>query len=234
MPPASEPNADWLEKRRRLDALLRLQAAVMSGDPAHHEAVRLLADSLGDVDDEIRELAATALAEFGPDAQIALPELIQATTDENATVRRRAIRTIGFIGPIAAEDAIPAVEAASEDADDSVALQAIATLGEFGPMSAPAIPVMLAAIWTGDARKRAVAGAALQRVGEAAIPSLIQTLVHPSAEVRAKVAHILGKIGPGAAEARYALESLLHDQDEGARQAAQEALDAISAASAHP
>ncbi len=228
MPSASEPNADWLEKRRRLDALLRLQAAVMSGGSSHHEAVRLLAEALGDSDDEIRQLAASALAEFGPDAQIALPELIQASTDENPTVRRRAIRAIGFIGPIAADDAIAAVEAASEDADESVALQAVATLGEFGPMSASAIPVMLSAIWTGDSRKRAVAGAALQRVGQAAIPSLIQTLTHPSADVRAKVAHVLGKMGNGAAEAKYALESLLHDPDELVRHAAQEALDAIS------
>jgi HEAT repeat protein len=85
---------------------------------------------------------------------------------------------------------------------------------------------MLAAIWTGDSRKRAVAGAALQRVGEAAVPSLIQTLVHPSGEVRAKVAHVLGKMG--ASEAVCALESLLHDQDELVRLAAEEALDAIS------
>ncbi len=228
MAPVPNSNSDWLEKRRRLDSLLRLQAAVMSGDPAHHEAIRALAEALTDADDEIRELAAGALAEFGPDAQIALPELIQASTDANPTVRRRAIRTIGFIGPVAADDAMAAVEAASEDENESVALQAVATLGEFGPLAASAIPVMLAAIWTGDSRKRAIAGAALQRVGEAAIPSLIQTLVHPSAEVRAKVVHVLARMGPGATEAKFALESLLHDSDEVVRSAAHEALNAIS------
>jgi HEAT repeat protein len=230
MPPAPDSSSDWLTRRRRLDSLLRLQAAVMAGDPALHEAVRLLADALSDPEDEVREMAAAALAEFGAEAQIALPELIQATTDSSAIVRRRAIRAIGIVGPIAADDALPILIAASEDHDDGVALQAVATIGEFGPLAVTAVPTILSALWTGDVRRRAVAGVALQRVGESAIPSLVQTLVHPSPDVRAKVAHVLGKFGPAAAEAKPHLEPLLHDADDSVRAAATEALQAIAPA----
>lgn len=218
---------DWLARRRRLDSLLRLQAAVMIGDPGLVEAVRLLAEALGDSDTDIRELAAAALSEFGPEGQAALPELIQACSDESAVVRRRAIRAIGYIGPVASEDALPTLLAATEDEDDGVALQAIATLGELAAGAAAAVPALVSAIWTGDVRRRAVAGVALTRIGGAAVPALVQSLTHPSSEVRAKSAHLLGKIGPAAMEARSALLSLLHDRDDSVRARAEEALKAI-------
>ena len=219
--------ADWLARRRRLDSLLRLQAAVMGGDPALPEAVRLLADSLGDPDDDIRELAAAALSEFGPDAQIALPELINATTDASPIVRRRAIRAIGYIGPIAADDSLHALISATEDSDDGVALQALATLGEFGPLAVPALPALMSAIWAGDVRRRALAGAAVLRLGDAAVPYLIPSLAHPSADVRAKAAQILGRLGSAAAPAVPHLKTLDHDADEAVRTAAAAAITTI-------
>jgi len=225
----SSPAADWLARRRRLDSLLRLQAAVMIGDPEQHEAVRVLAEALADPEPDVRELAAAGLAEFGPDAQIALPELIKAVQDENPVVRRRAVRAIGFIGPAAADDSLASLIAATEDDDEGVALQAAATIGELGPAAAPAIPALMSAIWTGDVRRRAIAGVSLTRIGEAAVPSLIQSLSHPAAEIRAKAAHLLGRLGPAAAEARPALRALLNDRDDSARAQAAEALKSLEA-----
>ena len=63
----------------------------------------------------------------------------------------------------------------------------------------------------------------LARIGEAAVPSLIQALARPSPEVRAKAAQVLGKIGP-IAELRPALEPLLEDRDDGVRDAAKQSL----------
>lgn len=200
----------------------------MIGDPGQGEALRMLAEALGDADAEIRELAAQALAEFGPDAQQALPELITAVQDESALVRRRALRAIAGIGVAAAEDALPCLIAATEDVDQSAALQAVATLGDLGPLAAPAVPALMSVVWTGDVRRRAIAGVALMRVGEAAVPSLIQSLTHPAAEVRGKVVHLLGKIGPAAAEACPALQKLQNDSDPTVRAAAAAALDAIA------
>jgi HEAT repeat protein len=219
--------ADWLARRRRLDSLLRLHAAVIGGDAEHAEAIRTLAEALADPEAEVRELASAALSDFGPDAKLALPELIQAVQDENAVVRRRALRAIAFIGPAAADDALACLIAATEDVDDSVGLQAVATIGELGPGAAPAVPALMSAVWTGDVRRRAVAGVALTHVGAAAVPSLMQSLSHPAAEVRVKVIHLLGQIGPNAAEARGALRSLLDDADPAVRVEAASALSAI-------
>lgn len=233
----AEPDSssdDWLARRRRLDSLLRLQAAVMMGDPGQLEAVRLLAEALGDPDPHIRELAAAALSEFGPDAQLALPELIQACQDESLVVRRRAVRAIGFIGPVAADDALPMLLMATEDDEASVSLQALATLGDFGPAAAPAVPALVSALWTGDVRRRAVAGVALNRVGPAAVPSLVSSLSHPSSEVRAKVAHILGTFGLAAREACAHLRELLADRDEHVRERAAAALSMIDLTATKP
>jgi HEAT repeat protein len=220
--------ADWLVRRRRLDSLLRLQAAVMIGDPGEPEAIRLLAEALSDSEADVRELAAAALSEFGAGGRAALPALIQAVQDENPVVRRRAIRAIGMIGPDAVDDALAAVMVATDDLDDSVAMQAIATLGEFGPLAASAIPALISAIWTGDVRRRAVAGASLTRMGAAAVPFLIQSLSHPALEVRSKCTHLLGSLGAVARDAGPALQLLLNDRDDGIRAAAGEALRLVA------
>jgi HEAT repeat protein len=223
---SSPTTPDWLTRRRRLDSILRLQASVLAGDPAQREAIQMLAQALGDPVSDIREAAVAALGDFGPQARAALPELMRATQDESAVVRRRAVRAVGAIAEPEefADDMLTTVMAATEDEDASVVLQALATLGEFGPHAAAALPALLSAIWTGDVRRRAMAGVALARLGPTAVPSLVQSLSHPSADVRAKAAHILGKIGPAAAEAVSPLKALLNDRDEGVKQEAAEAL----------
>ncbi len=230
--PAS--SAAWLTRRRQLESLLRLHAAVVTGDQGNLEAIRLLAEALSDREPQIRELAALALIESGPEARYALPELIVALQDESPVVRRRAIRAIGVVGPVALDDALAALVAATEDDEESVVLQAISTLGELGPSATAAVPALIAALWTGGARRRAVAGVALLRMGPATVPSLVQSLSHPSPEVRGKVAHLLGRLGRDAAEAIPALQSLLSDPDETVRAESQEALAAILSSADSP
>ena len=232
MPSASDSTlhpTDWLARRRRLDSILRLQAAVMIGDPAQVEAVRLLSEALSDPDVGVREAAAAALCEFGTDGRAAIPDLLRAMQDENEIVRRRAIRALGFVAdPAESADAVvPALIAATEDSDPGVSLQAVATLGEFGPLAVAALPALMSAIWTGDVRRQALAGVALAQLGESAVPSLLQSLEHPSPDVRAKAAHVLGKIGRPASAAKAGLERLLTDSDGSARAEADGALRLI-------
>lgn len=220
--------ATWLNRRRQLESLLRLHAAVVTGDDDNIEAIRLLAEALSDREQQIRELAALALAEFGPDARYALPELIQALQDESPVVRRRAIRAIGVIGAVAVDDALPALIAATEDSEESVVLHAISTLGDLGPLAMAAVPALVSALWTGDSRRRAIAGVALWRIGPEVVGSLVQSLTHPSPDVRGSVAHLLGRFGDAASAAVPALRCLLSDADEVVRREAREALAAIS------
>jgi len=216
---------DWLVKRRRLDAILRMQAAILMGEPATQDAVRVLADALSDSDIEVREVAAAALADFGPDAELALPKLLTAAGDESSLVRRRAVRALGCLG--SCEDALPALVAATDDPDPGVSLQAAATLGDLGAAAAPAVPALMALLWTGDVRVRAVIGVALARIGEAAVPALAQSLRHPSVDVRLKATQILAKIGPEANLAIPALEHLTRSSDPTLRDAAVDALQHI-------
>src|SRR5438876_7762538 len=150
MSPSSDSDpqsADWLTRRRRLDSILRLQAAVMIGDPAQNEAVRMLSEALGDPDVGVREAAAAALCEFGVDGRSAIPELVRATQDQNEVVRRRAVRALGIVADPAeaADSVVPALVAATEDSDAGVSLQAVATLGEFGALAAAAVPALMSA-----------------------------------------------------------------------------------------
>lgn len=218
--PVPNPEPDWLAQRRRLETILRLQAAAVVGDPSmqSQESIRLLIEGLRDPSDDVRELATAALGEFGPRAYLAVPTLIAAVeTDPNAVVRRRAARALGDIGQ-AALPAVPALAAAVDDPDPGVRQQAIATLGEFGPQAADAVPALVAALQSDDVRRRAVAGAALTRIGPVAAPALVGCLGHPSPTVRAKVATILGRFDD--ASVRPALERLLADPDDEVRRAA--------------
>jgi HEAT repeat protein len=224
------PSADWVARRRQLESLLRLHAAVVMGVSNSLEAVRLLADALGSEDAPVREIAALALIEFGSDTRYALPELIQAVQDSSSLVRRRAIRAIANVGEVAWNDALPTLIAATEDEDDNVAMQALSTLGELGGVAAPAIPALVSALWTGDVRRRAIAGVALVRIGAASVPALVQSLAHPSAEVRSKAAHLLGRLGRAAESALPALRSLISDADETVRNEVAQALAAINEA----
>src|SRR5262245_47868814 len=230
MSPASPSDhpADWLLRRRRLDSILRLQAAAVAGDPAHQEAVRVLAEALGDPVSDVREIAICALHEYGAEARSALSELIRATQDESPVVRRRAVRAVADVADPNDPniDVIPALLAATEDPDGGVVAQAIASLGEFGPPASSAIPALMAALWTGDARRRALVGVALARIGPAAVPSVTQALTHPSPDVREKAAQVLARIGPPD-EARPALEPLLSDPDAGVRNAVKTILDSV-------
>jgi HEAT repeat protein len=119
--------------------------------------------------------------------------------------------------------------AATEDEEESVALQAASTIGEFGTAAAAAAPALISALWTGDVRKRAIAGASLLRMGSAAVPGLIQSLTHPSPEVRGKATQLLGRLGGVAESAIPSLQNLLSDPDESVRGEAQQAIDAIIA-----
>jgi HEAT repeat protein len=226
-PPPDQP-ADWLLRRRRLDSILRLQAAAVIGDPAHQEAIQVLTEALGDPVADVREIAVCALHEYGAEARHALPALIRATQDESPIVRRRALRAVPEIADPGDPntDVIPVLLAATEDSDEGVVAQAVASLGEFGPAAAPALPALMAALWTGDARRRALVGVALTRIGAAAVPGVTQALLHPSADVRAKAAQVLGRIGPGD-QVRPALEPLLKDPDAGVRDTVNAVLSSI-------
>ena len=69
---------------------------------------------------------------------------------------------------------------------------AAATLGEIGPTVPAAIPALIEALAGDDAVNRAVASAALGKMGGRSAPRLIEALRHADPNVRRCAARLLG------------------------------------------
>lgn len=79
---------------------------------------------------------------------------------------------------------------------------------------------------------RETAADALARIGDAAVPSLVETLEDPDREVRAQAARALARMGPRAEPAIPALIAALNDSDKEVRMGAARALGQIGPAAA--
>lgn len=74
---------------------------------------------------------------------------------------------------------------------------------------------------------RETAADALARIGDAAVPSLVETLQDPDRDVRAQAARALARMGPRAEPAIPALIAALNDSDKEVRMGAARALGQI-------
>lgn len=77
---------------------------------------------------------------------------------------------------------------------------------------------------------RETAADALARIGDAAVPSLVETLQDPDRDVRAQSARALARMGPRAEPAIPALIAALNDSDKEVRMGAARALGQIGPA----
>jgi HEAT repeat protein len=172
--------------------------------------------------------AIMALAALGPDAQAAVPPLIEALADPDPTLRRMAAHTLAEIGPTA-HAAIPALVARLSDPDPSVGSSAAGALGTLG---AVAVPALVEALDDRDTAVRQLAIAGLGQAGPAAataLPDLLLALADPDEEIRVPAAHALAQVarGPEVEPAIAALTAALKDSEPMVRQAAQIAITEI-------
>jgi HEAT repeat protein len=72
-----------------------------------------------------------------------------------------------------------------------------------------------------------VVSATLVRLGEAAVPALIEHLSHPRADIRRWAATVLGRLGPAAKDALPPLVEVLGDKDPEVRAAVKHAVELI-------
>jgi HEAT repeat protein len=94
---------------------------------------------------EKRLEAIDALADLGPEAKTAVPQLIAALAADDPAVRWHAARALGAVGPGAA-DAAPKLAAALSDKDFHVRGQAAHALGQIGAASKKYVPELIARI----------------------------------------------------------------------------------------
>ncbi len=186
-----------------------------------------------------RLAAAEALARLGPEARDATLPLLRATRDRNLEVMVSASRALLKIGP----PAVPALAAALRDPELTVS--AASVLGQLGAEAKPAAPALVEALRQPQ-RQRPGPGAppppvgveretivtALVKIGEPAVPALVEAGRDFDPPQRVQVVRALAEIGPGAAEAVPALLEWLDDKDPTLRWQAVFALGKVGPAAA--
>lgn len=102
----------------------------------------------------LRAIAITALANIGPEEEIApvltqaIPDLVQSLQDERGHVREAAARALGYMGNIGPEaaEAVPALILALDDEDSRVRRDVVQILGSIGPGAVEAVPALIVAL----------------------------------------------------------------------------------------
>jgi HEAT repeat protein len=131
-------------------------------------AVRLLTGLLSDADPATWDLAATALAGFGPRARSAAPALRAAVAAANEPIRGD-IRTALFAVDPQGPDTIRGLTAMLSQ-KDSVVVFAASSLAQVGSAARPAIPALRALLGHEEAEIRLAAAGALIAAGDATRP----------------------------------------------------------------
>jgi HEAT repeat protein len=157
-----------------------------------------------DPDAEVRAEVAQALANIGPSAYEAVPELIEALGDKDKEVRHMAALALGKIGRYAGE-AVPALMRALKDKSKAVRRRAVMALGGIGPDARQAVPALITVLDDPDPSfapnepcLRYSAIIALGRLGpdaKAAVPALLKLQEMPNATIRGLCMAALAKIG---------------------------------------
>jgi len=197
----------------------------------------------------VRANAAEALGSIGPDAQTAIPTLLELLQDSQADVRKAAADALGNLGP-ASKEAVPALTALLSDKESAVRGPAARALGRIGPEAKPAALALAKLLDDKTKYEEGVnlvyglgrpleefaktlcvrdnAVTALLRIGpEATLPTLRELLGDEEAEARSAAAKGLGLFGPKAKTAVPDLIATLRDESWQVRHSATEALGAV-------
>lgn len=178
--------------------------------------VAALAAALNDAAVVVRRRAARGLGQLGPAALGAIPRLIEALQDEDASVAHTAA--------FALESMVGAKKAAGPATDAAPA----------APSMSPALSTLISGLKHGDASVRWRAAVALGGLGAGAVvavPDLVDLLDDETEIIRWEAAKALGRMGASAKDAVPALAATLHGQEDAiVRRSAAEALGRIGAA----
>jgi HEAT repeat protein len=171
-----------------------------------------LIQALMDESVRVREAAANALAESGPQAVDAVPALIQALRNEEQdwALREAASDALGAIGA----EAVPALIEALSDEDERVRGAAVGALRDMGPQASDAIPALVQTLRDENDDVSMDAATALGEIGPQAIPALIEVVGDRDAQVRRGAIVALGFIGPEAKEAAPLIIQALGEDEE--------------------
>lgn len=183
-------------------------------------------------DARLRRLLVGCLGWIGPKARDAVPLLIRGLNDESVDVRNASVFALRLIGPVA-EETVPLLIGLFEQEEVRYNRSALtAALGFIGKNKPELVVPVLRKLLTDDetmVRINAAEGLGyLASQATTALPGLIQALRDRDHVVRLESAKALGLIGLDATDCIKALQrSAQHDEAEGVRLAAQEAIERL-------
>jgi HEAT repeat protein len=183
--------------------LLACPGEAQKADPPQkaNDPEKVLADLLQAVKQkdnaDARLQAIVALANFGPKAEPALPDLLGALQDKNEDLRLNAAITLAKIG-------MPAVKPVAqllESPDDNTKFYAIWTIGWIGPDAKATVPTIINLMTDKNEAIRRKAAFALGRLAgdpDKTISVLVEAFKDESDEVRQAAGDALSKFGKTA------------------------------------
>ncbi len=129
-----------------------------------HSAVPALIEIYNQNDSpESRAAIAYSLGFIGPASQKAIPQLIEAATNADKTLRSAAVRSLGQI-KLEPSIVVPVLIAALNDSDQFVRYSAADALGAFGSNATQAVPALAASYSNSSSRTSKTAAIALKAI----------------------------------------------------------------------
>jgi HEAT repeat protein len=189
-------------------------------------ALDVLVEAQSNPNPQVRELAVVAVAELPVSPAKRVTALVRGLQDAIGRVRRRAARALGDFG-MHALPALPTLIAGLRDPDASVRRDAAGTLGRLGHAAASASEGLTNLLADPDVRTRVVVATALKRIGRPAIPTLLNALQNPDAEIRVRAVPLLSHIAPEDEVVVNAIQNAATDWDAEVRKQVEVALGAI-------
>jgi len=172
--------APLLEALKKDDPLVRRFAATSLGELKAEAAIEPLLALVKDGEPMLRRAAIDALRDFPAKLGPAIPALLDAAKDKDATTREMALVTLGRTSPLEGR-VLAALAKGFDDPNERVRGAAEKALGKIDEKSLPALRELLK---EKDEKQRSIAVALLGSLREAALPDLKTAVKDPSVEVR--------------------------------------------------
>ncbi|WP_397569574.1 HEAT repeat domain-containing protein [Schlesneria sp. T3-172] len=205
----------------RLSAARAVAEISKRGSSEIDEARSVLVESLQSPHPQIAGNAISGLVILSVSA---LPEIVALLDSKDVQTVCNACSALAAIGPSDPKTIGKLAELAKSD-NAAVRWHAVTAIGEGGQESQSALPVLIGTLKDEDANVRFSAQQALYRLGEAAVPALIDAL--DDEETQLVATSILGGMGPAASSAAGRLANLVESPNHSVRREAVFALASI-------
>jgi hypothetical protein len=176
--------------------------------------LQTLAGGLGDASPGVQHVVLMRLTRYGPDAAVAVPELMRLAVKGRDGNRNTALICIGWIGP-AAKESLPLLYELTRDADMRIRYEARVSLWRVGGRLEDIVPAVRQGLGSRSAEEQLLSLSIVAAVGtccpEAFYPGVLRLSRVDSSEVRVRAIEAIPRLAPDRATAASDLVGCLRD-----------------------